>query len=246
MTKKTDKSPEPTAEVRVARLADETQAMLVAAQGHAVTTAAEFVDVSEGLKIIKAKSKDLDALRKSMTQPLDEAKRRILALFKVPQDRLQEAESAIKGALLVYSEKQEARRAAEEARLREQARKEEERLRARAEKAAAGGHEEKAEALIEQAEGVLTPIVASPQPKVSGVTMRTTWKAEVTDKAALIKAVAEGKVPDVALEPNMTFLNQQARSLKDALDYAGVEALSEKTVAAGSGDDPGAMTPRGG
>jgi len=244
MTKKTDEPKVATPEVRVARLANETQAMLTAAQEYTIATPAEYVGGGEGLKIIKAKTQELDALRKGMTQPLDEAKRRILALFKAPQERLQEAESAIKGALLAYSEKQEAKRAEEEARLREQARKEEERLRARAEKAAAAGHEEKAEALEEQAENVMVPIVSSPQPKVSGVTTRITWKAEVTDKAALIKAVAAGEVPDVALEPNMTFLNQQARSLKDVLSYPGVQAVSEKTVAAGSGDDPGAMTPR--
>ena len=235
-----------TPEAEVARLAEETTTMLDVAEDFSIATAPEYVEGGEVLKRIKAKSKELKDKRQAMTRPLDESKRQILDLFREPEAQLADAEQAIKGAMLTYSNEQERIRAAEEARLRDIQAKEQAKLLARAEKAAARGQGEKAADLEEQAETLPVPIVTSPQPKVEGISTRVTWHAEVTDKAALIQAVAEGLVPDVVLEPDMTILNQQARALKDALNYPGVKAVSDQTVAAGRGNAPRKLTPRGG
>ena len=56
-----------------------------------------------------------------------------------------------------------------------------------------------------------------------GISATTRWEAEVVDTMALVKAVAAKKVPIVALEPNMKFLNQQATSLHELLDFPGVK-----------------------
>lgn len=234
-----------TPEAKVARLTEETAIMLSRAEDYSIVTAPEYVEGGTVLKRIKTKMKELKELRQSMTRPIDETKRRILALFSEPEGQLADAEQVIKGAMLSYQNEQERIRAAEEARLRDLAEQERLKLLERAKKAAEKGKEEKAADLEEQAETLPVPIVTSAQPKVEGISTRVTWHAEVLDKDMLIKAVAEGKVPSIVLEPNMTILNQQARALKEALNYPGVAAMSDQTVAAGRGTAPPRLTPRG-
>ena len=100
--------------------------------------------------------------------------------------------------------------------------------------AEAAGAEKVAE-LSARAETVPTPVIASTVTKVAGISTRETWKAELTSKTDLIKAVAAGTVPAMALEVNMTFLNSQARAMKGELAYPGVKAVKETGIAAGRG-----------
>lgn len=53
------------------------------------------------------------------------------------------------------------------------------------------------------------------------------WSARVVDKMALVKAVAAGKVPLTALEPNMVYLNATAKQLKAEFRCAGCEVVKE-------------------
>ena len=62
--------------------------------------------------------------------------------------------------------------------------------------------------------------------RTAGVAPKETWSAEVSDKMALVKAVAAGKVPLAALEPNMTYLNGQVRLLKKEFQVPGVKAVA--------------------
>lgn len=73
---------------------------------------------------------------------------------------------------------------------------------------------------------MVAPVIVPKDVPSGGPTIRTYWDAEVFDKSALIKAVAEGRVSDLALEPNSTFLRQQAVSFKDKLNIDGVRAYS--------------------
>lgn len=187
-------------------------------------------EAAEALKAIKRKVKDLNDQRLQMTRPLDESKKKIMALFKTPIEALTECERRLKNGIANYQHKVEQERRQLEAQARERARKEQERLRKRAEAAAEKGQAEKAEVLEDQAEQVAAPTLAKREAP-SGVSTRVVWEAEVTDKMALIKAVAAGHAPHTLLEPNMTVLNQQARALKDAMTYPGVKAKSKKSVA---------------
>jgi hypothetical protein len=209
-----------------------------------IVTADDYEDAAATLQRIKGRSKELDDLRRSLTRPIDETKRRIMALFERPMSLLVNAEAAIKRGILGYQREQERLRSEEEARLREQARKEQERLLARSARAEAAGKEEMAEALEDQAAMIIAPIVVSDTPRISGLSTRQTWHAEVVDKMALIQAVAAGHVPDVVLVPDMTILNAQARALKTALDYPGVRAVPEQVVAAGGARDLAPPRPR--
>jgi hypothetical protein len=195
---------------------------------------ATFEGAAGVLRTIKGRHNELDALRKGITKPLDDAKKAVMNMFRTPLERLKNAENITKASMLTYTREQEAKRVAEEARLQEIARKEREKIERAAERAAKAGKEEKAEALEAIAEAVPVPVVAEATPKVAGQSVRNTYHAQVTDKMALIKAVAEGKAPDVLLEPNMTALNGQARALKQAMNYPGVQLRIEQTLSSRS------------
>ena len=66
--------------------------------------------------------------------------------------------------------------------------------------------------------------------KTDNLSTKKTYKANVIDKMALIKAVAEGRIPIMAVDANMTFLNNQARMLKNELKYDGVEVVEESGI----------------
>ena len=136
-------------------------------------------------------------------------------------------------------ERVEAERVAAEKKAREEADE-----RARAQQAAAeaaaleaekAGDAALAERLIEKAvEAETAPAFVAPltpfQPrmsKVAGVSTRENWKAEVTDKMALIRFVAEHPEWAAVVEPSMTTLNQLARTAKGTLTLPGVRAVSE-------------------
>jgi hypothetical protein len=163
---------------------------------------------------------------------LDDAKSRIMKLFGPAAERLDQAEIVLKHAMIDFTREQEHLRQEAERVAREAAEKEAERLRQRAERARAKGKDDKAEDLEEQAETIPVPIVPSSVPTTSGVAFRTTWRAEVYDPKALVIACAKGQAPLALLQPNMTVLNQQARSLKKELQIPGVRAVSDEGVAA--------------
>lgn len=216
--------------------ANAAQQILEVANAYVIDCPEMLEAAGDELKSIKAKAKELETTRKAMTKPLDDSKKKIMDFFRQPQEYLKNAEATIKRAMLAYTEEQEAARRKAEAEAREKARKEQEKLRKRAEAAAAKGQTEKAEALETQADTVVTPIVPKAQTQQpAGVSMREVWSAEVTDARALLQAVLDGKVPDVAISINMKVLNQQAKSLKNSLNWPGVKAVCQKTVAAKAG-----------
>jgi hypothetical protein len=135
-----------------------------------------------------------------------------------------------------YHEEQERKRRAEELRLQEIARKQEEDARLQeAEAAEKDGMHEEANAILDAPVVLPKVVVPVATPKISGVAFRETWAAEVVNAELLFKAVMEKKVPMSAISINLTFLNQQARSLKAEMNYPGVRTFAVKNVAAGRG-----------
>jgi hypothetical protein len=78
-------------------------------------------------------------------------------------------------------------------------------------------------------EQAAAPVTVAPI-KVAGVATRTTWKGEVQDLMALVKAVAEGTAPASFLVADSTAINAFARAMKDAQAIAGVRFYPETTV----------------
>ena len=81
---------------------------------------------------------------------------------------------------------------------------------------------------------MVAPVIQREPPKVTGISTREVWKAEVTDLAALVKAIAEGKAPLALVQANTTVVGQQARSLKQDFVAPGIKVWSERQIAAGA------------
>lgn len=139
---------------------------------------------------------------------------------------LMQAEGLLKPRMAAYLRAEEESRRAAEKVLQEAATLQE------AVDAEARGDQRSAEAALD-GQGIVSVSMPTP-PKVAGISRREVWSAEVTDLAALIKAVAAGHAPMALLLPNMSALNQQAKALKASMRYPGVKAVREDVIAAGS------------
>jgi hypothetical protein len=161
------------------------QSLEIDARTFQVHSPQAFTFAGTKLTDIKGRRKALEELRKSMTRPLDDAKKAILAFFKGPEERLDQAEAAIKRAMLQFQAEEDRKRRTEQARLEEQARKERERLQRQADAAAAKGRDERAAELEQRAATVVAPIVQTAAPKVEGISTRKVWKFEVVNPAEI-------------------------------------------------------------
>ena len=209
-------------------LSKDAEGVLVLAQGYAIDSVQMFELAADELKSIKGKMKELDDRRKSITKPLDEAKARVMDLFRRPLELLGQAETVLKRAMLTFQQAQEKKRQAEEAEARRVAAAEQERLRREAEKAAKAaekkGNVEAAEQLRANVPVVPVPTVAAEPVKVRGISTRTIWKARVLDA---------NKVPRQYLVVNEKMLNDVAQATKGQVAVDGVEFYSEEVMAAG-------------
>lgn len=163
---------------------------------HALTVDSGDAYAAAGAQIreIARMRKVLEEKRLSMTRPLDQTKKEIMALFKHPDDSLGEAEGIISRKMLAYKAEQDRARREAEAAAAEAARKERERLEKQAAAAVRRGQEEKAAALQEAAASVpAAPVVHVPQASAEGVSTRVVWRWEIADRASL---PAEYLIPD--------------------------------------------------
>lgn len=179
---------------------------------------------------IKTRIKTLEEIRMGQTRPLDESKKKIMDFFRIPIQKLEDAKNYLNKIMVNWVEEQERKRREEERILQEAAKKraEEEALQ-QALEAEAAGEKEEAEQIISEPVYVPPIKVVSEIPKSKESHIRETWSAEIVHFPDLIKAVADGKVDMMALEPCMTFLHSQARSYKQSLNIPGVKAISKKT-----------------
>ena len=209
----------------VKELTAQTEQLLALSATYTVATAAQYTDAGEQLKSIKAAAKKLDTLRKSMTQPLDLAKKAIMDFFRAPEEKLARAESGIKRAMIAYSDEQDRIRREEQRKADEAAQRERERLAKQAAAAAAKGNETKADALEQRAATVVAPIIQREAPKVSGVNTREVWLFEVVDEAA---------VPRQFMSVDESKIRKVVGALKGDTVIGGVRVYSEKRIASGS------------
>jgi len=193
-----------------------------------IASQAELELASEVLKEVKARYKELDTQRKSITKPIDDAKKAVMELFKDPLELLEKAESKLKRMMLGYTEEQERKAREEQLRLQrlaeQEAEKEKKKLEAKIEKAIQKGDEEKAAELELQKEMVIPVEVPVIQPKVEapkGVSYREDWRAEIVD---------EKLIPREFLIPNLTALNKIAVATKGSIEIPGVKFVVNKVL----------------
>lgn len=214
-----------------AKATRQAELMIVEARDIVIKTQPDYENAADILKIIKGRLKKLVDMRKAITIPLDEAKRKVMDLFRTPQQHYSNAESFLKEKMITYTDEQERVRKVQEEKLRKQAEAEEVRkkkaLEERAKKAKKAGKVEKAEELREKAEDVHVeaPVLAPRTETPKGVSYKDKWYAVVVDKT---------KIPIEHMEPNMQMLNKIAQATKGQLLIPGVEFKSEKIVASRS------------
>lgn len=206
---------------------------------------------AEELKGIKAHEKEVKAARDAIIRPLALAKQHVETAFAEPLGFLTNAEAKIKAAIgewirIQMERKAEAeaaereRREAEAARIiSKQSKLQAEALTAAADvdnptaklQAAQSAAEKAAEASMQLAALMSAPL-STINTKVSGASRRVTWGAETFDLMALCQAVIDGVAPVECIQPNATFLNQQARAFKRPNLYPGVKGVAKETIAA--------------
>lgn len=162
---------------------------------------------TESLKELERKSRSLLDRRQALTKPLDESKKRIIALFKPAQDRLDKAIAVLRSAIAKHDA------AAQE------------RLRVATDESAkqiAVGNIQAAMAIASQA------AAEAEAPAAEGISKRTIWRFEITDEAAL---------PREYLVPDEKRIGQVVRALKQDTKIPGVRVFAETIVAVSSEGD---------
>lgn len=242
-------------------LATKASNALTSANDFVIDSHTMFELASEDLKQVKALQKEVEEKRTGITGPLNQAVKAVNDLFRSPKEYLEKAEATLKRAMVTWTTEQERLAAIARAEAEAAARAERERLAAlereqqeaarkaqeEAQAAAAAGDQEAAQRAMAEAEAAqqqaavtamtaqvvtIAPQVVEPA-KISGISGRVTYSAEVTDLMKLVKAVAAGTAPLEALQADAKFLGAQARAFKKAGElYPGVMAVAERSIAA--------------
>lgn len=242
-------------------LAGKAQNALASASDFVIDSHTMFELASDDLKQVKALQKEVEEKRTSITGPLNQAVKAVNDLFRSPKEYLDKAEATLKRAMVTWTTEQERLAAIARAEAEAAARAERERLAAlereqaeaarkaqeEAQAAAAAGDQEATKRAMAEAEAaqqqaavtamtaqVVTaaPAVEAPA-KVTGISGRMTYSAEVTDLLELVKAVAAGAAPIEAIQADTKFLGAQARAFKKAGQlYPGVMAVAERSISA--------------
>lgn len=192
-----------------------------------ITDAGSYQVAAELLLTVKALLKEVDATFNPIIEKQYQAHREALAQKKRHQDPLLKAEQILKPRLAKFLHDEEQKRLQAERAMQEAATLQE------AVDAEARGDTTSADAAM-NGQGVASVTAPPTVQKVAGIASREIWRAEIGDKMALIKAVATGQAPSDLLDVNQSVANQMARALKTGMQYPGLKAVCEKTVAAGA------------
>ena len=192
-----------------------------------ITTAQENNAAAEVLGEIKGRAKDMDTLRRSMTRPLDDSKKRIMDLFRPIAQQLGDAEQHLKGAMLEWQQ-QEERRLAQE---RVAADAERQRLADEAARAMEEGRH--SDAVVAAEDSLTVPDPPKAPARAQGTSTQTLWRAEVVDIQALVLAIATGDAPIGLIKPDQQAIDALARATKqEGVVLPGVRFWSEKAMRA--------------
>lgn len=187
-----------------------------------ITGPAEYAEAGEMLKGIKVLRREVDAAFDPIIQKAHAAHKEAIAQKSKVEAPLTEADTILRRGLAVYTQEEERKRRAEEARLRELARKaEEERMLAEAQMLADMGQHEQAEAVLSEPVFAAPVVLPKETPKVAGVFHREDWKFRIVN-AALI--------PRGYLIPDEKSIGAVVRASQGKIQIPGIEAYCEKST----------------
>ena len=171
--------------------------------------------------------KELEAMRKSITAPLDTAKKGVMDLFRPPVDGYKTAIAQIKTAIADYLLKQE--REAAEARAKAEAEAAAER-KALEDKAKEAETPQQAEALQQAAALVVADVPQKAVEKVGGMSTSKKWRAKVNDLPAFLRYVADHPELIECVEVKAAKLERYISATGGTIEIPGVEAHQEMIV----------------
>lgn len=171
--------------------------------------------------------KELETARKSITGPLDQAKKGVMELFRPAVDSLKDSVSIIKDGISTYLLEQE-RKAAEERAKAEAAAAAE--RKAIEEKAKEAETPQQAEALQQAAQLVVAEVPEKKVEKVSGMSTSKKWKAKVTDLQAFLAYVVEHPELANCIEIKTSVLERFITATGGTVTIPGVEAFQAMIV----------------
>jgi len=190
--------------------------------GLTITNDEEYERGGDILKDIKARIKAVKDYWKAPKAAAQAAHKTLVDREKQMLKPLEDAEGTVKKTMLAYTTEQ--RRIAEEA-ARKAREEEQARLAALAAQAEQQGDADSA-AFMRDMMDTAEPEQVQPTAAAKGVSVRTTWKARVTDPK-LVPAYFDGYE---LREINMTMLNGLARQYEGGLDIPGVEFYKDSTM----------------
>ena len=169
-----------------------------------VTNIEQYAAAGEWVKSAKAMIQQIINYHKPLKQAQDAAKKKILAAEKGELQPWQFAVAEVEGKMLGWWNED------------------------RRQKEAAAVIEQKAADKTAKNAGVPSTPVFVAETKVTGITPRTYWHAELDDLETLVKAIAAGEASLQCVTPNMTYLNDKARLMMKKFNIPGVKAVSDQ------------------
>lgn len=215
-------------------LSTEASTLLTEAKQFVIRNIEQYKIAADELLRVKSIRKKINELMDPVIKKAHETHKEAVASKNKLTDPLDQAESSFKQSMLAYDREQQRIAAEAQAKARaeagERARKEREALEAKALKAIEKGKEEFAEELISKAESVqaFVPIVEAETVKVSGISVKTTWKARVSNPQqvpAYFNGMEIRKIDNSQLD-------KIARMSNGTMQIPGIEFYEEKTMSA--------------
>jgi hypothetical protein len=191
----------------------------------------DYVAAAELLLDVTKRKKELEELRKNITRPLDDSKKKVMDLFRPAVVRMEGAEVALKGAIRQYQIEQEQKRADQEMLLRREYDQKVKEVVEESNKFFEQGQ-------ISQANEALATIPPVPvviaSPKASApVSTRKTWKAiapRTPDELINFLLYVANTGMWNLIEVNQQALNDLARASRGTVKVPGVTFYEETTV----------------
>jgi len=206
------------------QIAAESNSLVKTCAEYAIVDQSTYADAGAYLTRIKTVKKRVDDLFDPAVKKAHAAHKELVALKKQFTGPLDNVEHKIKFGMQTWAQEQERIRREKEAEIRRQQEKaDEERRLAEAEALEKAGKPEEAEAVLDQPAMVAPVVLPNAQPKIEGVSMREVWRFRIVD---------ESKIPREFLIVDEKKLGAFARNMKQTANVPGVEFYSEKSVAA--------------
>ncbi len=240
-----------------AALARDAQAFVARARAFVVDSPESYAEAGQMIDALKTKKRDVVAWFAPMADAAHKAWLAITTRRAGVVTPLDDALDSLAGKYAAYAREVRAQAEAERRRLEQEAREQEQaRLKAEADElariaaeqrqlAAQASSAEEAQALTDEAEElqqtadatrvaaatVQTPVIQRPAPLApGGPRVDPEWTFEVSDKLALVKAVAAGTVSLEAVEPSESYLRKRAKADKGTAAIPGVRFFDKGKV----------------